>query len=109
MIVENPKAAYRRYVVQPQKLHGIRDFTMNSPQDVISHAINHEIGHMVFNKSMLENKEEILKKLWREHAKSISQRTKFNEREFFAETFAIYEKGGILDEDIKTFIGDIIK
>ena len=63
---------------------------MNSPQDVISHAINHEIGHMVFNKSMLENKEEILKKLWREHAKSISQRAKFNEREFFAETFVMY-------------------
>ena len=40
-------------------MHGIRDFAIDSPQDVVSHAINHEIGHMVFNRATLENKGEI--------------------------------------------------
>ena len=109
-IATNPKAAYRKYVVQAKKLYGLRSFAMDSPQDVIFHSINHEIGHMVFNKSKLENKEELLREIWKKtEANSISQRAASKEREFFAEAFAIYEKGGILNAAVKNFIEEVLK
>ena len=109
-IATNPKAAYRKYVVQAKKLYGLRSFAMDSPQDVISHSINHEIGHMVFNRSKLENKVELLREIWEKtDTNSISKRAVSSEREFFAEAFAIYEKGGILDEEVRSFINEVLK
>ena len=65
---------------------------------------------MVFNKSRLENKAELLKELWQKtDATSISQRAKKSEREFFAEAFAIYEKGDILDGKVRNFIEEVLK
>ena len=82
-IVENPKTAFRKYVIQPQKLYGMRDFAIDSPQDFIPHAINHEIGHMVFNKSQLENKEALLREIWKKADKSsISQYAKKRNENF---------------------------
>jgi SPP1 gp7 family putative phage head morphogenesis protein len=39
----------------------------------------------------------------------ISKRAKSDEREFFAEAFAIYEKAGILNDDVKNFIKEVLK
>ena len=35
--------------------------------------------------------------------------SKKSEREFFAEAFAIYEKGGILKDEVKNFIKEMLK
>lgn len=109
-IVKRPQDVFREYITKSIKKHGLRQFAINSPEEFISHTINHEIGHMVFNKSKLKNKEKLLKKIWEEtDTDSISIRANAHEREFFAEAFAIYEKGGILNNEVKNFIEQVLE
>ena len=109
-IVKHPQDAFREYITKSIKKYGLRQFAINSPEEFVSHTINHEIGHMIFNRSKLKNKEALLVKLWEKtNTSSISRRAHAHEREFFAESFALYERGVILDDDVRIFIEEVLK
>ncbi len=110
-IVTAPRDAYRRYVTKPKKLFGQRFFAFDNPQQMKKHCADHEIGHMLFNRSKVTGKEKRLADLWEKHGcgKELCLDAQKSDREFLAEAFAIYERGDKLDSDITAFIEEVLK
>jgi hypothetical protein len=106
-----PRQFFRKYVTNYIKSRGRKYFAIDSKDQVVQHLIDHEIGHGVFNKSLLIDKEEKLRRLWLKHRgdKFLGEYASMGKRDFFAEAFAIHERNGILDNEIVDFINEVLK
>lgn len=94
---------------------GIREFAIDTPEQVKIHIILHELGHKVYSESKLTDKYEKLKKLKKQSIEnnsilSISWYAKYSSdiEDFFSEIFAVYVRGGNLPEEMKLYVLEVI-
>jgi len=105
----------RKGVVQPME-RGERRFHA-VPKDategvMFQHTIDHEFGHAVFNQSKLKKKVDLANAVYRRVNLNrdwdiFSEYAERNEREFFAEAFAMYQRGDILPKYVSDFIKEV--
>lgn len=111
MAVNNPREFFVKNVIKYKKTRSDAFFMIDKEKNTIKYIIDHETGHAVYNKSLLKNKEAKLTVLF-EKCKNESFwgiNARKNKNEFFADAFAIYERGGILPKEVEVFIKEIIK
>ena len=117
-ITANPKEFFKESVKRFAKRYGLREFAIDSPEQVNSHLVNHEIGHFVFGK--YRNRGNVLDELAllkEEMVKTgeidlISHYAKIDPEpeELFAECFAMYMRmDGTLPKKMLDFIEKVIK
>ena len=110
-IVNNPRAAFVRFVKKPEKFAGRKKYAVDNPRQLVKHMVDHEIGHRLYNRSTLPDKDARIEELWKQHRddKIFGSYATSSSREFFSEAFAIRERGGILSPDISAFIDEVVK
>ncbi len=97
-VTANPKEFFKESVKRFAKRYGLREFAIDSPGQVNSHLVNHEIGHFVFGKYRSRgNTPDELTLIKKEMVKTgeidlISHYAKIDPEpeELFAECFAMY-------------------
>lgn len=114
-VMGNTKEFFDRSVVKFTKKIGIREFAIDTPEQVKIHIILHELGHKVYSESKLTDKYEKLKKLKKQSIEnnsilSISWYAKNSSdiEDFFSEIFAVYARGGNLPEEMKLYVLEVI-
>lgn len=116
-ITANPKEFFKESVKQFAKRYGLREFAIDSPEQVNLHLVNHEIGHFVFGKYRNRgNVPDELALLKEEMVKTgeidlISHYAKIDPEpeELFAECFAMYMRmDGTLPKKMLDFIEKVI-
>ena len=110
-IVRDPRAAFVRFVKEPEKRDGRKRFSVVKERQLVKYMVDHEVGHRIFNRSQLPDKEKRIEALWLLHRddETFGSYAASEPREFFSEAFAIRERGGILSNDVLDFINEVIK
>lgn len=113
-IIKNPEQFFYDIVSYFEKIGDIRFLAVDKPENILQHVVDHEFGHAIFNRSKLKNKEMLLHSLFEKEKKSgminkISQYAADKDREFFAEIFAMYQRGDKLPEEYIKFITEVSK
>lgn len=97
-VTANPKEFFKESVKRFAKRYGLREFAIDSPGEVNSHLVNHEIGHFIFGKYRSRGntpgelallKEEMVKTREIDRISYYAKEDKDPE-ELFAECFAMY-------------------
>ena len=66
-IVKDPRAAFVKFVKTPEKFEGRKRYSVDNQRQLIKHMIDHEVGHRLFNRSQLQDKDAKLEALWKQH------------------------------------------
>ncbi len=113
-VVQDPARVFERCVTLPVKEGGIRFLAIDKKENFLRHVVDHEFGHAVFNRSVLTNKESLLRGIFETAMdsgdyKAVSDYAATNYREFFAESFAMFRRGDTLPAYMKDFIEKVMK
>lgn len=113
--VQNPKQFFKVNVTEEIKRNGIRHIAIDKSENVRRHLIDHEIGHLLFEryknsgkKSELQKMIDLTKKNGDE--KKISKyafpNDEFDKEEFFAEVYAMFARN---DTTLPNYLLDYVK
>ena len=112
-IVENPKKFFEKNVTELTKRKQIRHLAIDDPKNSKSYIFDHEFGHYIFLKYEKKQKNAKHKLIelknqaqQNKDIEKISQYAKFDEYEFFAETYAMSKNNPC---DLPDYLLDFVK
>jgi len=111
--IQNPKKFYKENVTEESKRYGIRRLAIDYEKNVRGYIIDHEIGHLVFEKYKFSGKNSELAKMRsltekNGNLKKISRYAVLSEdkEDFFAEIYAMYARK---DDSLPKYLVDYVE
>ena len=109
----NPGEVFEKSVTQWIDAGETRYIAINSEKETLNHMVDHEFGHLIFNRDGTSELAEILEDIFNSACnngdiKLISQYAKKDQDEFFAEVFAMHRRGDTLPPYIADFIKKVL-
>ena len=110
----DPNKIFRNNVESFQKAGDIRYLAIKKPEGVLQHVVDHEFGHVIFDASKTVDKKAMLTDTFEraKQSKDIRKISKYgakNRDEFFAETFAMHQRGAVLPDYVVKTIEEVMK
>lgn len=112
--LQNGKNLFKSQVADFIKNGRQRYFALSDEENIYKHVIDHEFGHLIFNRARNLELEKKLSNVFSTSIKNgdmknISQYASIKETEFFAEVFAMNKRGDKLPAYISDFINEVLK